>query len=416
MNRLRMIGFSFVLLMVKGASAGGLFAPFSLDSASVMPKKVRSVRVLGFTTEIDDKYNTAGGLSPLGSSFDQNVTWNKLMDAQPDGTEKEVLIGGLKDLGIKFDENAGTTRGVVNTRLTVTSPVIAYGVSEKLTLGVAAPVYYSNINVDTGWSASEGFQKDLDRLNASGFKNKVEAVKPKLQNVVSTKIAVNGYEPLQNESKTELGDVTIGAKYQFFKTDNFAAIVAPKLVLPTGRVADANKLVDVPSGDGQWDIGLGSTVEYIANGRLSMNSSVGYVHQLPTHKAKRIPVSSSENLTPDIDNDTFEKLGDVMSWTMGARYKIKEVWTLGTSYSLQYKQADIYSGSQFDGARYDYLEKDTEQVMQAAVAGINFSTIPWFKAGKFLAPLEASLNYSKVLGGRNVNNVSLTSFELAAYF
>jgi hypothetical protein len=53
---------AIVTLMATGmfsgsAYAGSLSAPLGMDSATVMPTGIRSLRVGGFTTEISDKYN-----------------------------------------------------------------------------------------------------------------------------------------------------------------------------------------------------------------------------------------------------------------------------------------------------------------------------------------------------------------------
>lgn len=415
MKLFRCLGALFMLLVGGTSFAGNLFAPFATDSAGVMPKKIRNLRVLGFTTEIGDKYNSSGNTVPLGNPFNQKVTWSKLIDAQPAGFARAKFKGGVRSKANVSDE-VGIAEGAVNTRVTVTSPVLAYGVNEKLTLGLAIPVYYTNINVATGWTANTSFQKTLNEFVQEGQLNSVEKVESKLNNVVETKIANNGYKPLVNEQRQEIGDITLGGKYLVFKNDDLAAVVTPKIVFPTGRVADVDKVVDVPSGDGQFDIGIGSVLEYTVTGRLSFNSSVNLLHQLPTTKAKRVPVSADESLTPDVDQTTFEKIGDIYALGMGSKYKVHELVTVGTGYTLQYKQSDVYSGSQFAGGRYDYLEKDTEQVMQSVLIGLTGSTIPLFRSNKFPVPLEASLNYASVFAGRNVNKVNLTSFELAAFF
>lgn len=416
MNPIKSVSVLSVLLAASAAYSGSLFAPFSVDSAGVMPKGVRNVRVLGFTTELDDKFNGAGGVIPLGDAFNQTVTWGKLVDAQPPGFDRGQFKGGLESLGTDLESAVGIAQGLVNARVTVTSPVLAYGVSEKFTLGLAVPVYYTNVNVSTGWTANESFQAKLDELSQKGYFNKVLSVEQKLMNVVNAKIAANGYKPLANESRHEIGDLTLAGKYLLYKSDDLAAVLSPKLVLPTGRTADIDRVVDIAPGDGQLDVGLGATLEYTAAPRVALTSSVSYLHQLPTTKAKRVPYSSDENLTPDVDDNVFEKLGDQASLGLGAKFKLHELLTFGTGYSLQYKQADLYSGSKYSGARYDYMEEDTEQLMHAAIAGLNFSTIPLFRAGKFAAPLEASLNFASVISGRNVNKINLTSFELAAYF
>jgi hypothetical protein len=412
----RALGLAVFFVGAQAAQAGGLFAPFSLDSTGTLPKGVRNVRLSGFTTEITDKYTGAGNVEPLASAFNKPVTWKQLTDAQPAGFERGQFRGGLRSLGINMDQVVGESRGVVNTRVTTTLPVLAYGVTERLTVGLAVPIVYSNVNVDTGWSASSSFQATLDKLSRGGFYNKVLANEAKLQNVVATKIASYGYKPLENETRTDVGDVTVAAKYLTYKNEKVALAVAPRVVIPTGRKADVDKLVDVAPGDGQWDVGVSAVADYFHSGAITFNTSAGYMHQFESNKAKRIPASADESLSADIDPFVREKLGDIASAGLGARYAIRELWTLGAAYNFQYKFRDAYYGGAYAPERYNYLSEGTEQNMHTATVGASFSTIPLFRSKRFAVPMEAGLNYSTVFAGRNVSRIALTSFDLAMFF
>ena len=406
----------FVLFCAADGFAAGLFTPFSLDSAQVMPKGVRRAGLTGFTTELGEKYNGSGAAIPLGDAFNKSVSWRELTDSMPAGFDRGQFRGGLSAMSIEGDEIAGYARGMVNTRVTANTPVLAYGLTERLTLGMGVPVVYSNVSVSTGWAASPQFESRLQALCQDGYCGKVEENRAKLQNVVETKIANYGYKPLQNEQRTDIGDITLGAKYQLFRNETWAFALAPKVILPTGRVADVDKVVDVSSGDGQWDVGLAAVSDWSPVSRFTLTSSMNYTYQMPSVKSKRIPLVGTESISPDVDPSVTEKLGDTMGAGLGAKFRVQELWTLGVGYSLQYKLADQYSGSVYAAHRYRHLERDTEQVMQAAQAGITFSTVPLFRAQKFAAPLEASVNFARVLGGRNVNLINLTSFDLAAFF
>jgi hypothetical protein len=157
-------------------------------------------------------------------------------------------------------------------------------------------------------------------------------------------------------------------------------------------------------------------VDYSPTARLTTTVSASYTRQLAATKAKRLPTSRDETLSADRDDQVREKLGDIMGANMGVRYQAHELWTIGAGYGLQYKTADAYSGSKYESDRYDLLSVDTDQSMQSAIVGMTYSTIPLFKAQKFPLPMDASINYSTVFAGHNVNKISLTAIELVAYF
>jgi hypothetical protein len=412
----RLILFSLILLANSIVHAGALFAPLSLDSTSTLPSGVRNLRVGGFSTEVSERFDPSGASVPLASDFNKPVTWGNLTDAQTPGFERAQFKGGLQALGIKMSDVVGESRGIVNSRITTTLPIMAYGVRDDLTVGLAVPIVYSNVNVSTGWAANSEFQGSLDRLSTKGFYNKVLANENKLQNVVSTKIEAYGYKPLVGETHNEVGDVTVAAKYRVHKSESLAVVVAPRLVLPTGRVADVDKVVDVAPGDGQWDVGATLIGDYSPIGPVTITVSGGYLAQLPNLKSKRIPLTLEESISGDVDSSTHENLGDILSASFGGRYTIQDLWVVGAGYSLQHKGRDTYSGSKFSQERYNYLSDRTEQYMNTAQAGLTFSTIPLYRTKQFSVPLEASLNYSLVFAGRNVNRADLAFVDVAMYF
>jgi hypothetical protein len=400
------------------AFSAGLFVPFSMDSASTMPKGIRSVRVGNFTTQIEDKYDGYGAVVPAANSFNKSVTWRKLIDSEAPGPDRGILKGGVKsmqDANIDLDAVAGVTHGMVNVRLTSTVPMLAYGLTEKITLGVGLPVVYSSTSIATGWTADAAMSEKLTKVMASGFESKVMSLREKLQNVVRTQIASYGYKPLEDEQRQEIGDVTLGLKYKVFSGELVSVALAPKLVVPTGRTADVNKVVDVAPGDGQFDTGVSAVADWAIAPRFTMTTSAGYTYQWGSAKAKRIPRSADESISPDVET-VWEKFGDVMGTSLGGKYKPNDLTTVGLGYSLQYKQADEYGGSAYAAERYGYLAKDTWQSMQAVQASLGFTTVPLYRAGVFPVPADLGLTYGRVLSGRNVNDVSLVFAELAAYF
>ena len=408
--------FALATLVATQAHASGLIAPISLDSAQVMPKGVRSVRLAGFTFQADDKYDGAGHIVNLANEINKPITLRQLADAQPKGFERGQFKGGLESLDLNLDDVIGQTNGSVDTRITTTVPVIAWGVTKNLTLAVAVPVIYSNMNVAVGWTANANMQAVLDKAVAKGLGSKVISKEAMLQNVVQTKLEMLGYKPLVSETHTDLGDVNLVAKYQLLKGDQYAVALAGRLVLPTGRTADTDKVIDIAGGDGQWDAGLGLASDYFITSKLSVTGSVGYLYQIDAIKRKRIPNTWDDTLSSDIDERVNEKYGNIFGTGAGVRWAVHPVVTLGVGYSYQSKEGDSYAGGKYEQARYDILAKDSVQTLQAAQAQISLSTIDLFLKKKFVAPLEMSLGFTGIMSAQNVPLANITSLELVSYF
>ncbi len=407
---------AFAAIMVNEAHAAGLFSPMGVDSASVMPKGIRSFRLAGFTSEIQDKYDASGSVQPLANSFNKPFTWNKLINSRPDAGERGYLRGGLQSEGINLDSPIGDSAGLVNARLTSFVPVFAYGITDKVTLGMGLPIVYSRTHVATGSSFNATGQANLNTIMASGNGARVASYSGLLANVVNTQIAAYGYKPLESEEHTDIGDLTMGLKILVLQKSKFALVLAPKVVAPTGREADVDKVIDLAPGGGIWQTGLSTIGEYTATSKWSLVSSAGYTHQWVADKAVRIPRTGDESISPDVDHRVHKKLGDIMGVAAGTKYKFTPLLTGSLGYSLQYKEQDRYEGGKYTPERYGYLEQNTWQNMQSVVASISMSTIPLFQQKKFAIPGDASFSLASVIEGRNVSNATLAIFELAAYF
>jgi hypothetical protein len=253
-------------------------------------------------------------------------------------------------------------------------------------------------------------------LTDDGRHNQKVEFQNKLDNVIKTKASNSGYDDVTGYNSTQLADAVVNSRYLLFKEDNQQWSLNQRLVLPTGRVDNLNRLVDIPTGDGQVDVGIGTSYDYLPSTSLQLGVSTYYLHQIAHTRAKRLPLKPYENLSPDIDYDTHQKLGDLMGASVSAKYYFVDTTSFAVQYSQQYKQKDVFTGNKFASERYEWMALDTEQNMRSVLAGVQFSTIPLFKRKQFAIPLDAQLSMGKSMGGRNVPVTEMYSLELAAYF
>lgn len=411
----------FSLLMMIAAltspsAHAGLVAPLGLDSAGVMPKGIRSLRIAGFTAEVENKYDGSGNIVPLANSFNKPVTWGELIASRSNERERGLLLAGIQAVGVSDGDIMGDAHGLVDARITSTIPVLAWGITDKLTLGVGVPIVYSKTTIDTGWEVSPAGQRAIDEFYNKGYGAKIDDYRALLMNVVQTKIEAYGYKPLTAEERTDIGDVNLGLKYLAYSKNKLAVAIAPKIVIPTGREADVDKVVDLAPGSGLWSAGVSAVTDYSATSKVTLTGSAGYSYQIEGEKSVRVPRSGNETISPDVDRHVIKKPGDSVSTSAAAKYKITDLISTGAGYTLAYKNADSYRGSAYSPERYSYLERDTWQNMQAGLISLSGSTVPLYKKGKFALPLDTTFSISRVFEGRNVSQITMAIFELAAYF
>lgn len=409
--------FIIIAIFSTQAFADGLGAPMDFESTSVLPKGIRNFKMLGFTTEVLSKYDAGGSINSLGSKFQKGVLYSDLYkDKSP--AEQELSKGYMQSMGIESPETTtfGYTTGFASARATATIPVFAYGVNEKWTTAIAIPIVYTNTFVSTGFDVTAGGQAFFGKLAMDTNSNRAKAGLSKSTDPVASEVARLGYDPLVGESQTALGDVRWVNKYLVSKNITRAILIKQFVTLPTGKVASPNNLMAVSTGDGQWDVGAAAVADWYIATRLSLTTHLDYTAQLPDHTAKRIPFSSDSTLSSETNYGTYRDLGDLIGGSLAVKYEPTETMSLGLGYSVQHKYGDIYRGGNSNQTRYDYLSINTDQDMKAILAGINFSTIPLYRKKSFSVPLEAKLNHTEIISGRNVSADSLTALDISVYF
>lgn len=395
---------------------GNLQTPMDFETTKVLPKGIRNLRYRGAMIQANDKYDSSGNQVPVGNALNKNVTWNDIINGKDTATEQGQLKGFLQNNGVNTNDEVGSTTGVANIAVDAKVPIIAYGVTSKLTSAVAIPYITSQVSTDTGSIANNSLNTIANKLQDTGSGDKAGELQIKYQNAINEKLVKYGYDPLGYDRKSHLGDVRLINKYLLVEDASFALAVRQDITFPTGEPTSTKKAVDVASGDGQWDAGAGIIGDYMFNDHFHLTAFTGYTIQMPTTMAKRIPEKQDSKLTPDIDPNTRVDLGDQFKAQTAAKFYYLNGFITNLGYTFQYREKDKYRGGSFKEERYEWMSLNTEQTMHASSLGIGYSTLPMFRQKKFPVPLEAHLTHTRVLGGKNVVNDPLTAFEFAMFF
>lgn len=420
------LGHLFLLVFIGQLQAAGLKPPMDFTSAKVLPKGVRNLRLRPVLTGANDRFDHEGRLEPVGSAMNSQVSFSRLIDGKPSvgdrgnslgQLERAQLRSFLKSNGFNDLENAaGSTTGDVHVGASVLVPIVGYGVSKNWTLAAAIPVYQFQTQMKTGFVANAELERLGRLLVDRGMTKEYQELVKNMENPIPLKMQQFGYEPLANEKFSSIGDIKLVSKYLLSQKENISLSMQNDLTVPTGKKPNHNKLVDLSSGDGQWDVGLGMIGEWVGPKAITVASTVGIVAELPQTMARRIPEYPDSALSPDVDENTQRDLGDQIYSQVHGRWEFLEGLALSSALGYQYKQADHYSGRKFESTRYEWMEAKTEQYLVSAQLGLGANTIAKFMRKEFIAPLEAGLNYTHVLAGKNVAQDGLWALDLAMFF
>lgn len=406
------------MLMFSSAFAGGLTGPASFPSAQVLPSKVRNFQYNGVYTQGTSKYSDGGNIESLGASFDKTVTYQDLVDNEETIQDQAFAEAKISDAGYGLGDAMGKTNGQVNLAVNAHAPTFAYGVNDKITMAIVVPVIQSDLNVDVGSVSSESLQDAADFFSEPGqaMKSKLETVKTKFDSAVQRKLEDEGYDRLEDAQKTELGDIQLHTRYQVLKKDEYTVSLLNQITAPTGTKSDVDKLIDIGSGDEQWDIGFGAALDRQVNDKLILSGSVNYIFQLAHNTEARIYDEKDSRITDQVDRNVERDLGDIFQLAIGGHYRIQDNLTVRSAYSFQMKGEDEYNGDKFDSKHYEYTALETAQQMHAVQVGIAFDTIAMYKRKEFAAPLEVGVSYSKPIAGKNVVTDGLLTANMSLFF
>jgi hypothetical protein len=406
------------LLITNTVLASNMSAPVIFPSAMVLPKGVRNLNYKAAVTSVDSIFNNSGSKATLADPMFLDITFGDIILGKKNDFDKAAVKA--KMLAVGADENTviAKSTGAINAEVTVQVPILAWGITEKWTAAVAVPIKTQSISIDTGViQTNDKIIKALrNKLALDGQGKEIEELDRKLADPVKSKAEELGYEAiLRNEKKTMLGDIKLVNKYKVLENESNILTLSGEITLPTGETSILDRVVNVPGGDGQTDLGASVTHDFKFAKYFTFTSNFAYTVQLADTVERRIPEQYKSAASGDIDTNTSRNLGDILSLTFAPSVNYRGA-SLAVGYSFNYKQADTYSGSLYESQRYGWLAKNSQQTMNAFMGKVGYDTITLYREGKFPLPALISLTHTQIMSGKNVVNNPLTTLDISMFF
>jgi hypothetical protein len=423
MRSTKVVLYLFVCLFLSMGIAIQAFA----DSAEVLPKGIFRAHVdTEFYFPIDKRFDKDGNTEDVSRYFNATLNSNIFPELAP----LDNIMGGPGSAII------GRTEVSFKYKDSDVMLGLEYGVTDRLTVGIFVPYWWqktdvsearlNTTNATVGKNPFFGTPGDpfggapIIPLGLGGIPLTTEDIQDLLGGglIINGKIAVPGYgyKRVKTWSDNGLGDIEAGARYQYFKNDNWRLAFTGGVRFPTGDVDDPDNLIDLGFGSGTYTLLFRLNNDYTGIKNLVLNATIRYDLTLSDEETKRV-TSVQHPIVPETDKERVSRnIGDIVELEGSGTYQFSEGWNVCLLYRYDFKtKKDDISGDR--NLDYSALEDETDWTYHLISAGVSYSTLPLFMAKKFPLPLIASIEYQNVFAGtNNFLKQHLFAIKLAAYF
>jgi hypothetical protein len=396
------------------------------DNAEVLPKGIFRTHVTGnFYSPVTKRFDPDGNEEDLAVDFNATLNSNIFPSLSFLEAPNPILPPFLK---LPPGTVANVGRSVVSFEQQFYDLIMGadYGLTDTVSIGIRIPYLWNRNQVEARLNSTGAnvglnplFGTPLDpfkiplipltvRLPNGQVIKGVPLTANQVKALLGPGLDVNGdgkvdipgfgYKPFRTFDESGISDVEIGARYQYFKTDDWRLAFTGGVRFPTGTVDDTDNLVDVGFGTGAYDLLFRLNNDYTGIKNLVLNATFRYDLYLPDTIEKRVPSSVDRPITSDrekVDRD----IGDVIELETSATYNLFEGLSASLLYRYGFKFKDDVDGNK--GFVYSSLEDETNSTYHMIQPGITYSTIPLFKAKQFPLPLDVTFSYSNVFAGSN---------------
>jgi hypothetical protein len=394
------------------------------DDAVVLPKGfTRLYFDANFFIPFSTRFNNNGDTEPLGADLTTPLNSQVFTALAP----LNAFVGGLATFG---NSNVTIER---NLQQYLFQP--AYGLTDRLSVGMNIPYVWVKNNVtatvdsSAASGANIGFTTIASPFGPPGSVAPLALVpgtrRATVQDINNILVSQFGLQPIQTWEGEGFGDIEVGARYQYYRAENFRAAFTGGFRFPTGRVDDPNNLVDVGWGTGAYGLlfqfnqdvmfqreGLGKRLGFPSPGDFFFNTTFRYDLNLPNKQLARVCSPHAVCNNQDI---VHRDLGDVVAVDFSGKFGVLFNGLIFIPrYWYSYKFKDQFSGDK--NLPYGDLAIDTSRSEQIYMLSLLYSTVPLVGEKKFWFPAALSVTYRDRFAGTNVVKSQYVGFTAMVFF
>ncbi len=365
----------FKVLSCRFAAAVGIAVLFNqahAETAEMLPAGIASVRYQYTVGHADDAYDADGHRKSLAALYAAGLSTAGLTTAVP--SLYHINTGGAVDV-VRHDL------------------YLQYGITDEFGLGL----WTNYLDEKVAYSASLVHERGWSGLSATDR---------------ATLSAAVGAADAADSSAAALGDTVLGVKQRLVgnndSTFRFAYLLGVRL--PTGHVADPTKAGDISTGDGQTDLGLWFSFDWVPSPDWLLNLHTRHEYQMTGSHTVLDPADAGRTLSQKFRPGFYTYV------ELKGRYTHP-----GPSFNTEFDLTAIYEGQgntrqQSYDAATDSYHGNLQPVADSESRILNLEPqigIDLFPSG---IPLIARLYYGIPLQGKNALALRYVGVRLDAFW
>jgi hypothetical protein len=421
------------LLTVFAAFFACTFA-YAGSETRTLPKGIFGIRLNEvFVTGTDHQFNAEGTNRLTGDEHASNLTQQAVhavggeINKSPlsadiyNGIVKALQGSQLGQFGLNLAQSAidsldlGQMKVQVDPTVTVTTPTMLYGLTNRWTVGLVLP--FTHMREDVTWKYIPGSSTSLvDGAAAAAHAVGITAVPSSSQfiSLGQQALAQKGFK-MQSEEKSFLADARLLQLFDLGHAGHLYFGAMNTVNLPTGPKHDSNDLLDSGAFHHTFvEQEVTAVLNVTRNFRTYVSGSVRY--NLPEKTDFRVP-NSEFDLDPDISQTETVKyqIGFGTMAEAGIKWRLLPRFEFSTGLLYTTKAADKFSGSR--NLRYDVLSAQYPYAASKATvykAGLLYDPLSHYKLGS--VPFMVGLDYEQTVAGVQTPSIKLLMLSIATFF
>ncbi|MDH5415184.1 MAG: hypothetical protein OEW87_13695 [Flavobacteriaceae bacterium] len=396
-----------------------IFPPIGVaDDATVLPQGVWRFQFDGqFSLPITKRFNKNGDKESLAEDFNVNINSGIFSDLS------------LVEMGFALTPGTGTlgrSHVKFERQINILNFQPAYGVTDRLSVGLIIPYWFQSLDVDASINTSNA-TLGINSLVPGGIAPLgFGGTRPANVDDIQSLLGQQGFDPIDDWDDEGFGDIVLGARYQYYKSDSWLLAFTGGVLFPTGGFDDPDNLVDNVPGNGYYALlfrfnqswlgpnsGQNSQFAVPEAGSVLLHTTFSYDLNLPdTHRYRvcnvNAPICSAK------DNHVDRDPGDIIQAEVTGSIGLFSGLYLTPQYQFGYKFKDHHTGNK--DLDYGTLGDQTDFQDHWFKVGLNYSTFHLFREKVFPLPLIGTVFYQERFLGNNNQYVSrYLGFVLRVY-
>ncbi len=232
-----------------------------------------------------------------------------------------------------------------------------------------------------------------------------------------------GADSVAEVVRTGIGDIEVGGWLQLADAPAWRSQVAVLVRLPTGKMDLPGNFIDIGTGDHQTDVEVAFRNDFVLNRNLWFHAGGRYGVQMADQLKRRVSPYYLPYAPASSEATVNRNLGDYYAIDIAPNWQLDDAFGVAIGWHYFHQGATTYTYANAAdeaaiGLPASVLGLSTAQTQMRVGAGVTFSTLQRYMAGRARLPYRVTWSYNSTFSGRGgqVPKAGVMMVEIQGYF